>query len=328
VGTPAFAPRRWTRGAHRQTLIGYWARRALRWSLPSEDVWVDRGPGVRLLLRVTWQPGPRAARPLLVLVHGLGGSDRAAYVVSTGLLAHQRGFHVARMNMRGAGDGEGASAALYNAGLDEDVVAVLQALDPQAASLALAGFSLGGSLSLLALGRRRTHLPASLRAAAAVSAPLDLQACADALCGRSGRIYTSYFMRNLRGVYRRRQTSFPDRYERGRERTVRTIREFDERITAPYGGYRDAAEYYERSSPGPWLAHIDRPTLILAAADDPMVPGPSVERYPLPATGLVEREILETGGHMGFVAPSRAPGSFWAADRVVDYLTARVFTGS
>jgi hypothetical protein len=312
-----FHPHPLTVGPHRQTLLGYWQRRRLRWRLPQEDLWVAVGEEARLLVRLTWQPGPREESPLLLVVHGLGGSDAATYAVSTGELAAGRGFHVARMNMRGAGDSEGANTRFYNAGLDGDVVAVARALAPSCARMYIAGFSLGGSVSLLALGRQKSGLPAKLRGVAAVCAPLDLAACAAALERPAGRLYTSYFMRRLRGAYRRRQRLHPGLYEGGRERAVRTVREFDERITAPYGGYRDAADYYARSSAGPWLAEVDRPALVLSAQDDPMVPEASVRRFTLPASGLVEREILETGGHVGFVAPAEAPGRFWAADRVL-----------
>ena len=65
---------------------------------------------------------------------------------------------------------------------------------------------------------------------------------------------------------------------------------------------------------------IERPTLILAAEDDPMIPGDSVARWPLPSSGLVRREMLPTGGHVGFVAPTKAPGRFWAAERVMEFL--------
>jgi hypothetical protein len=98
------------------------------------------------------------------------------------------------------------------------------------------------------------------------------------------------------------------------------VREYDEAITAYYGGYASAADYYARSSAGPWLASIDRPALVLAAADDPMIPQASVVRWPLPASGLVRREIAPTGGHVGFVGRSAAPGFFWAAPRVLDFL--------
>jgi hypothetical protein len=223
------------------------------------------------------------------------------------------------MNMRGAGDSEERNERFYNAGLDTDVLAALEALAPACSRLFVTGFSLGGSVSLLALGRQRLHLPPKLRGVAAVCPPLDLAACAAALESNAGRFYTGYFMRRLRSAYCRHQRRHPSLYEAGRERGARTVREFDERITAPYGGYRDAADYYARSSAGPWLAEVDRPVLVLAAEDDPMVPGASVRKYPLPASGLVRREMAPTGGHVGFVAPAEAPGRFWAADRVIEW---------
>jgi predicted alpha/beta-fold hydrolase len=318
--SPAFQPLPGTSGGHRQTLLGYWLRRHLRWSLPVEERIVESEPGVRLLLRATWQPGPRDARPALVIVHGLGGSDQSAYVLSTGALAYARGWHVLRANMRGAGDGEALCARLYNAGLDVDLLAVVHHAAAQVPRLAVVGFSLGGNLALLAAGRRRAELPTAVRRLAAVCAPLDLAACADALERSDNTLYEYYFMRSLVAAYRRRQAILPDLYEAGREKKVRSVRAFDERITAPYGGYRDAAEYYSRSSSGPWVAAIDRPTLILNAADDPMVPLASTQHWPLPSSGLVSREVTATGGHVGFVGRALAPGFFWAAQRFLDFL--------
>jgi hypothetical protein len=285
-----------------------------------EERIVESEAGVRLLLRASWQPGPREARPALVIVHGLGGSDASAYVLSTGALAYARGFHVLRANMRGAGDGEALCARLYNAGLDADLLAVLDHAAALVPHLAVVGFSLGGNLTLLAAGRRRAELPGAVRRLAAVCAPLDLAACASALERADNSLYEHYFMRSLVAAYRRRQALLPDLYEAGRERRVRSVRAFDEQITAPYGGFRSADEYYERSSSGPWVASIDRPTLILNAADDPMVPIASTRHWPLPESGVVRREVTPTGGHVGFVGPSRAPGRFWAADRLLAFL--------
>jgi len=307
-------------GGHLQTLLGYWLRRRLRWDLPVEDLVVGVEPEVELLVRATWQPGPREARPALVVVHGLGGSDASAYALSTGQLAYARGFHVLRANMRGCGDGEALCARLYNAGLDTDLLAVLRFAAGLVPRLAVVGFSLGGNLALLAAGRRRAELPAAVRRLAAVCTPLDLAECAGALERPANRIYQRYFMGSLLAGYRRRQARLPHLYEAGRERRARTVREFDDLITAPYGGYRDASEYYERSSSGPWLTAIDRPTLVMNAADDPMVPVASVLRWPLPGHGIVRREIAPTGGHVGFVGRTQAPGFFWAAERVVEFL--------
>jgi len=252
-------------------------------------------------------------------VHGLGGCDAAGYAVATGHLAFAQGWHVARMNMRGAGDAEALCPRLYNAGLDGDLLAILGALAQHTSTLAVVGFSLGANLALLALARGGDRVPAGLLAVAAVSPPLDLAACADAIARRSNRLYQSYFVRNLQAAYRRRQQRRPDLYEAGRELGIQTIREYDEVITAPYGGYADAAEYYRLSSAGPRLEALTRPALILAALDDPMVPGDSVTRWPLPASGLVRREMTASGGHVGFVAPTIAPVRFWAAERVMAF---------
>jgi predicted alpha/beta-fold hydrolase len=319
VSLTPFAPARITAGGHRQTLLGYWVRRHLRWELPAEDLVVEVGEDVRLLARVTWQEGRRETRPALVIVHGLGGCDAAGYAVATGHLAFAQGWHVARMNMRGAGDAEALCPRLYNAGLDGDLLAILGALAQHTSTLAVVGFSLGANLALLALARGGDRVPAGLLAVAAVSPPLDLAACADAIARRSNRLYQSYFVRNLQAAYRRRQQRRPDLYEAGRELGIQTIREYDEVITAPYGGYADAAEYYRLSSAGPRLEALTRPALILAALDDPMVPGDSVTRWPLPASGLVRREMTASGGHVGFVAPTIAPVRFWAAERVMAF---------
>ena len=123
---------------------------------------VEVAPGVPLLLRASWQPGPRESRPALLIVHGLGGSDRSSYVVSTGRYAYARGWHVIRMNMRGSGDGEALCPLLYNAGLDGDLLAAISAVSALVPKIAVVGFSLGGNLALLMLGRRRETLPRSL----------------------------------------------------------------------------------------------------------------------------------------------------------------------
>jgi predicted alpha/beta-fold hydrolase len=273
---------------------------------------------VRLLLRASWQAGPREDRRTLLVLHGLGGSDASPYVVSAGRLAWKRGWHVVRMNMRGSGDGEALCPLLYNAGLDTDLLAALSALSTVAPRISVVAFSLGANLALLMLGRRREQLPSALGGVAAICPPVDLSACADALEGPGNGLYQHYFMQMRAESYRRRHRARPDLFAEGRERGLRTVRAYDDRITAPFGGYESAAQYYERSSAGPWLASIDRPAFVLAAADDPMIPSASVTGWPLSPS--VRREVARTGGHVGFVSASRAPGWFWAPERALVFL--------
>jgi uncharacterized protein len=317
----AFRPLPGTSGGHRQTLLGFWFRRNLSFHEPAERLVVDAGDDVRLLLRASWQPGPREDRPALLIVHGLGGADAAGYAVATGLMAFAQGWHVVRMNMRGAGESIDLCARLYHAGLDADLRAAALALSRVTPRVAVLGFSLGGNQALLALGRSGDALPPALLGAAAVSPPVDLASCAAALDEPANRIYQRYFMGSLRESYAERQRRLPDLYQPGRERGLRTVRAYDEAITAPYNGFLDAADYYARSSAGPYLSAIRRPALVLAAEDDPLVPGTSVARWALPESGVVVREMPSTGGHVGFVGRTRAPGRFWAAERVMRFFT-------
>jgi len=313
----AFEPLPLLGGSHRQTLAGFVVRRGLRWTAPATDVVVDAPDDVRLLVRVTWQNGARGGHPALVLVHGLEGWDGSSYMVATAQHALAQGWHVVRMNLRGCGDSERLCPRLYNAGLTSDLLAVLQWAATSVSRFAVCGFSLGGNLALLTAALHRESLPAALRAIVAVSPPLDLALCAEALERRSNILYRTYFLRKLESSYARRQALLPDLYSPALLRSYRSIREFDDAITAPYGGYRDVADYYARASAGPRLRELGRPALILAAADDPLIPAEAVMRWPTGAS--VTRETPRTGGHVGFVGRSQAPGYFWAAERAIDF---------
>jgi predicted alpha/beta-fold hydrolase len=317
---PNFKPAWFTRGGHVQTLLGFYARRRLEWTLPTEDLVVESEPGIRILSRASWRPGERRASPALILLHGMGGWDLSAYLLSMGQYAYAAGYHVIRMNMRGSGGSFEICPRLYHAGLETDLVAVARQVANQVPRVGLFGASLGANHVLLALSRSRFDLPPEVMAGVAISPPVDLLRCSDALHERQNRFYVSYFLERLKATYVRVQERSDGYYEAGRESGVDSVRAFDEVITAHYGGFPSADEYYAQSSAGPWLKTIDRPTLIISAEDDPMIPGESVRRFDLPQSGVVTREMFPTGGHVGFVSKTDAPGSFWAAGRALEFL--------
>lgn len=300
-----------------QTVAGQLLRWTLDWPHPTEDVELEVEAGVRLLLRASWQPTTKGEGGALLLVHGLEGSDASPYLLSSGDLAYRAGWHVVRMNMRGCGASLSLCPLLYNAGLTRDLAAVLNWLGARVSCMAVGAFSLGANLSLLTIAMERHALPSSLRALVAVCPPLHMSACADALEKPGNWIYQAHFMRSLRNSYRERQLREPGRYQRGREIGLRTLREFDEVITAHYGGYAGAADYYQRVSPGPRLSAIEIPTLILATDDDPFIPADTLTVWPRPPQ--VALEITSSGGHVGYVGRSEARGNFWAADRMLAF---------
>lgn len=311
--------RPFVRGAHVQTIGGQIVRSFLTWPFPTEDHVVDSEDGARLLVRASWQPArpSNGAASAVLLVHGLEGSADARYVVSTGILAYRAGYHVIRMNMRGCGGSLELCPRLYNAGLTPDLHAVSEWLSARVARFVVVGFSLGAGLTLLTLARERHRLADACTGAVAVCPPLDMSRSADALELRHNWIYQRRFTASLCRAYRSRQRLSPERYQEGRERSVTTLREFDDVITAHYGGYRSAEDYYRRVSSGPRLVEIDRPTLVLRADNDPFTPYAGLVDWP--HSKDVRMELVEGGGHVGFVGPSKAPRCFWAADRILAF---------
>ena len=317
ISSLTFRPFRGLIGGHRQTLAGHLTRSRLTWSAPTEDAVVDAPDQVRILLRASWQSGARREHPTLLLIHGLEGCDRSAYMLSTGEWAYRNGWHVVRMNMRGCGDALEICPRLYNAGATTDLLAVLEWLASEVNHISICGFSLGANLALLTSARHRESVPQSVRAIAAVCPPLDLSVAADALSHAHNRLYQLYFMNKLKSSYIRRQKLLRDVYAPDQAQGCRTVREYDDAVVAPYSGFENAEDYYRQSSSGPHLTSLERPTLILSSADDPMIPVQSVVRWAVPT--CVNREITPTGGHVGFVGQTRAPGRFWAAEKVMHF---------
>jgi predicted alpha/beta-fold hydrolase len=198
------------------------------------------------------------------------------------------------------------------------LLAILEWLASTTTRIAICGFSLSANLTLLTLARHKDRIPREVRGAVAICPPIDLAACADALARRRNRLYQYYYMRKLKRSYRIRQNLLPHLYAPGLERATRTVREYDDAIVAPYGGFRDADDYYARSSAGPILTKLECPVLMIAPANDPMIPIESVERWP--TSSSTTTEVTGSGGHVGFVGRTRAPGSFWAAERALEFL--------
>jgi predicted alpha/beta-fold hydrolase len=226
------------------------------------------------------------------------------------------------MNMRGCGDGLKVCARLYHSGVSTDLLAVLEWLAHNAERVAVCGFSLSANLTLLTLARHKDRIPRKVRGAVAVCPPIDLAACADALARRRNRLYQHYYMGKLKRSYRIRQALRPDLYAPGLEGPPRNVREYDDAIVARYGGFRDADDYYAQSSAGPLLTQLEHPVLMISPVNDPMIPIESVEHWPLPES--VTAEFTRSGGHVGFVGKTRAPGSFWAAERALEFLETRM----
>lgn len=327
------------------TLAGrYWPRSLERLPAPAER-YFEVEPGIRLLAHCHWQKAvaseewrvqsegksgnPEPQRPVLVIVHGLEGSSGSRYVLGTAEKAWVAGFHVVRMNQRNCGGTEALSPTLYNSGLSGDYRAVVRELAERDGlrEIFLAGFSMGGNLVLKAAGEfgRDAAVPAAFAGVAAVCPAVDLAACADAIHQPRNALYERYFVRNLIRRYRTKVRLFPGHFALNGVGEVRSIREFDDVITAPCCGYGTAANYYHCASAMHVLSGIHAPALVITAQDDTMVPYHSVRRPELLANPRIRLLDPEHGGHCAFISRRGGRGRpdgderFWAECRIVEF---------
>ncbi|QIN80074.1 alpha/beta fold hydrolase [Rubrobacter marinus] len=316
-----FRPHPLLRNGHAQTLAAWaWPGRVrAEENRGDESRLFEVEPGVRLLARCRWH-GDRRARPTVVLVHGLGGSADAPYVVGAARLAHAAGASVVRLNQRNCGGTEALTPTLYHSGMSGDLAAVVGELAREGLSrILVAGFSMGGNLALKMAGEMGEDAPPSLLGVCAVSPALDLARTVANLERPSNYAYERAFARGLRDLVLRKKALFPDLYDARDLARARTVRGFDELYTAPYGGFGDADDYYARASAIRSVSRIRVPTLVIHAQDDPLVPFAPLRRPELRDNPWVSLVSPPRGGHVAFVSASRSE-RFWAEHRLALFL--------
>jgi uncharacterized protein len=303
---------------HVQTLLGHLLPGRKRFGATTEHI-VRLPDGDALVLHdavpATWQEGG----PVVVLVHGLTGTHASPQIARTGSALFQQGLRVVRLDLRGAGKSLPLSRGFYHGGSSTDVRAALEEVHRLApeSPITLVGVSLGGNIVLKLAGEAADHPVDGLVRVAALAPPIDLARCAAMLDERRNRMYANFFLRDLIADATKRQECFPDLPAMTLPRPV-TIRQFDERHTAPRCGFADADDYYRRSSALPLMSRIQVPTFVLTARDDPFI---AVEPFEeLKAPSHVEVRILRHGGHLGFLGWDGAGGIRWAERRIANWV--------
>jgi predicted alpha/beta-fold hydrolase len=271
---------------------------------PAETLELDLGDGDRLLARLH-RPERAAAGgasgPPLVLLHGLTGCEDSVYMRASARHFLAAGYPVVRLNLRGAGPGRALAAQHYHAGRTADLrraLTGLAAAAPEAADgVALMGFSLGANMLLKLLGEG--GLPVPVRAACSVSAPLDLKATQVRMMRPRNALYHRYLLGEMKAESRADPRLLAD---------IRSVWDFDERVVAPANGFAGADDYYARCAAKGFWREIGVPTLVLAALDDPWIPGACYLEQPWAENRHLTVLTPAHGGHVGFHgAGSRVP---------------------
>lgn len=329
---PPFVPHPLLRGGHAQTIAGvylpgrqsrYRARRHL----------IDLEDGDQLILHDDRPPDWRKGDRVALLVHGLGGCHGSPYLVRITEKLTRRGVRVFRLDLRGWGAGASVARLPFHAARTADIQAAVDCVGRECpgSDLTLVGFSLGANMVLRLLGQRGASLSAcenSIRASRktyptavlAIAPPIDLMFCCGHLSDGFGKVYDRTFAKYLWDHLRQRSGMVPAFAAALGERPPRRIYDFDERFTAPLGGFDSVEHYYETASSQSVLRDIQVPTLILSAADDPIVPGRVFDSAEL--SPQVQLHLTQRGGHLGFIASRNGePDRRWLDWRVVDFVT-------
>jgi uncharacterized protein len=323
-----FEPHPLLRNPHAQTFAAaFWPRRFPH--LPqSTSREFETEPGTKIRGECHWQAVPRE-RPTLVLVHGLEGSSQSGYMLGLAERAFSAGWNAIRLNQRNCGGTESLTPTLYNSGLSGDYRAVLFELIEQDSlpEIFLAGYSMGGNLVLKMAGELADTAPRELRGVAAVCPCIDLALCSDAIALPANWLYQRHFVRNLKDRMRRKAKLFPGIFDLGPMARVRTVRDFDDVITATYCGFRDASDYYARSSALRVLGEIRVPVLVVTAQDDPFVPFASFSDPALTQNPCITLSAPQHGGHCAFISRDSGDARFWAEGRIMKFCASHLQHG-
>jgi predicted alpha/beta-fold hydrolase len=308
----------WLRGAHAQTIYPYFlARPAIiyrreRWELDDGD-----------FIDIDWLDNVADA-PLVVLFHGLEGSSYSHYALSSMALLRQLGWRGAVVHFRGCSGSPNRLERAYHAGDSSEIDFILRRISEQSKRpgfrlpLYAVGVSLGGNALLKWLGEQGRQACQVVDGVVAVSVPLDLAAAGRALASGFNLLYTRHFLDTLKRKALEKLDRFPSLFDSAAVATCKTLYEFDNLVTAPLHGFRDTEDYWEQSSSKPWLRHIEVPTLLINALNDPFMPA-SVLPRPQDVSSAVVLEFPDEGGHAGFLhAPF--PGKLtWLPERIVSF---------
>jgi predicted alpha/beta-fold hydrolase len=312
IDASAFVPPLVLRNSHAMTIIPkFWPRADLLASIPTERRVFQISPATGILAYCHWQMDHRRA-PTLLLLHGLEGCSESHYMKGLAAKGWRSGMNVVRLNQRTCGGSEALTPSLYNAGLSEDYRHVIEELTriDGLRRLWFAAYSMGGNLVLKLAGEVGTAL-SELMGIIAVCPNIDPAQCVAALERPSNRMYHNYFVRRKATLDGRKWPLDP-------LKEIQTIRHFDDMYTAPDGGYRDVADYYDRSGARHVLSSIRIPTVILTAQDDPFIPysmfaDPAISRNP-----YITVSAPRYGGHCGFFQRRRSgEDRFWAENQII-----------
>jgi predicted alpha/beta-fold hydrolase len=259
-------------------------------------------------------------KTLLIISHGLEGHSRRPYVVGIAREANIQGWDALAWNFRSCSGEMNKTLRFYHSGATDDLQCVIEHAHGLGYQyIHLVGFSMGGNLSLLHVGRQGRNLPTYVKSVVAFSVPCDLAASSRRLAERKNKIFMWRFLKDLRTKIDAKALDFPEDVSIDNYHQIKNFQQFDDRYTAPIHGFDSAADYWARSSCKPVLKDIRIPALLVNALNDPFLPEACFPYEDAHKSEWLSLEVPRSGGHVGFIELNNRQ-AYWMERRVVEFV--------
>ncbi|NGX39358.1 MAG: hypothetical protein KR126chlam1_00684 [Chlamydiae bacterium] len=304
----------WIGGKHAQTILPALFRKVTGINYLRERITTDDGD----FLDIDWSRVD--SKKLVIFSHGLEGSSRQPYILGMVKEFNARGWDALAWNLRSCGGELNHSIRLYHGGSTPDLANVITHAteSKRYKKICLVGFSLGGNITLKYLGDHKTDLPKQIFRACVFSVPCDLYACARSLSHGINRFYLNRFLETLKAKMVLKAKLHPGLFSSINIDKIQDFIDFDNRITAPFNGFKDAIHYYIECSSKRSIPKIETPTLIVNALNDPFLHPACFPYEPCQKSPYVFFENPYDGGHQGFIK-DHLIGTYWSDERALRF---------
>lgn len=320
-----FLPPWWAKNPHVQTILPVLTKVDLP-VLSRQRLELSDGDFIDL----DWLGDPCNASSIIVILHGLEGSSDSHYVRRLLRDCYRLGLCAVVHHHRGCSGETNRLARSYHSGDTQDIshtLAYLQQHFPQA-KLHAVGYSLGGNVLVKYLGEQQGN--SAIDRAVVVSAPLQLSACAKRLEKGFSTVYQWHLIKQLRQkvIDKLNNRTLSNKTSVNQAAItlkqvgkLKTFYQFDHQVTAPLHGFEGVDDYYAKSSGLGYLSKINRPTLVIHAADDPFMTADVIPAINQLGTD-VTYELHPHGGHVGFIdGGTPLKPRFYLEQRILHFLT-------
>lgn len=263
---------------------------------------------------------------LVISMHGLEGSSQSKYIVSVINYLNSNEIDCVAVNFRGCSGEDNTHLYSYNSGQTSDLELVINYISESYnySNIILLGYSMGGNITLKYMGETANMVP-EIKGAIAISVPCDLEGSSITLGKWYNAVYLHKFMATLKEKTLLKLEKFPkNNINKAAVIKAKTFEDFDDVVTAPLFGYKNAKDYWTQCSSKQFIPAISKPTLLINALDDSFL---SNNCYPINEAKnhqYLNLEMPKYGGHVGFNTTYFGKDLLWSEKRIFSFITSLI----